>query len=147
MNKVPNTGNLYAPSNWTWGVTRFLGIDAFGSPYVFLNKMWLGLALSSTFCLSVSLWYYVQNYSDSYIWALNCSLLACGPISMALSSVARVSNTLKDHILMSCLTGIALLVCAVVVVAANPILLGISLWCMLLFCIFQSRFHERGEIT
>ena len=118
-----------------------------GHPYAFLRWMWMGMMFTNVLSLAVGVWYFFVAQVHSPYWFMYSAFLSCGPISMAISCAAPVAASWQKHVLFSGLTAMSIALFSIFILPHNPILLGVGLWAMMMFGIFQSRLHERREVN
>ena len=124
-----------------------LGVSESAHPYVFLKRMWTSMVFANALSLAIGAWYVLVEKSHLPQWFMYSAFLSCGPISMAAACAAPVADTWKKHALFSVLTAMFIAFFSVVILPLNPVLLGASLWVMMMLGIFQSRLHERREVN
>lgn len=135
---------FYAFSMWM-RIKKNLGAFENVNPYAFLNQAWKSIWVANALCLGLSAWCYVQNDLSYRSWLATSAFLSIGPIAMCLASISRLPETRLNHILLSAATGVFVIYLSFIVQSMNPMLLGFSVWLMLLLLVYQSRLYAHLE--
>lgn len=135
---------FYAFSMWM-RIQKNLGAFENVNPYAFLNQAWKSIWVANALCLGLSAWCYVQNNLNYRSWLMTSAFLSIGPIAMCLASISRLPETRLNHILLSAATGVFVIYLSFIVQSMNPMLLGFSVWLMLLLLVYHSRLYALLE--